>query len=116
MDPENPFKLAGAPDYDSTEITLTLHTNLPTVSSDTLALTLPIPVRNGAPMCITLKANVVMPELELKQDVLGFGEVQAGRCRVICVDFVNHRWVVVWCDCVAMAFNRLTSDYQRVLD
>ena len=96
--PEAPLKLQGAPEYESVELTLTLHTTLPAVRTGTLTLSLPIAVKNGAPLLLTLKAHVVVPDVALSTDSVAFEEVLAGQCKVCCVVIRNTRQVPAeWC-------------------
>lgn len=75
VDPDVGLKLSGAPEHESAEVSISLHSALPAVQTGNLALTVPMHVKNGAPMLLTLKANVVMPAVALLTDSISFGSV-----------------------------------------
>lgn len=40
-----------------------------------------------------LKANVTMPDMQISDDTLDFGEVKCGECRVVIVQLHNYQQV-----------------------
>ena len=48
---------------------------------------------NGPQICILLKANITMPDMQISTDVLDFEEVNCGECKVITVQLYNHKHV-----------------------
>ena len=47
----------------------------------------------GPQVCIRVKANVTMPDLQISTDVLEFGDVICGECKIITVQLHNHNFV-----------------------
>ena len=47
----------------------------------------------GPQVCLRLIANVTMPDMEISTDILEFGEVRCGECRVVTVQLHNHKHV-----------------------
>ena len=51
----------------------------------------------GGPMVnVRLRANVTVPDLHISSDVVEFGEVKCGECRIISVQL--HNYQPVHCD------------------
>lgn len=48
---------------------------------------------NGPQVCIQLRANVTMPDMQISADVLNFNEVTCGECKVVTVQIFNHKHV-----------------------
>ena len=44
-------------------------------------------------MCIQLRANVTMPDMQISTDVLDFERVKCGECKVVTVQIYNHKHV-----------------------
>jgi hydrocephalus-inducing protein len=53
----------GAPDYESTDVTLTLNTSLDTVQNGAIDITVPLIIKGGPRALVTLKANVIIPDI-----------------------------------------------------
>ena len=57
-------------------------------------------VQNGPSSALILKAHVTMPSMTISDSVLDFGQVLCSQCKIITVQFFNHKrvpceWVVV---------------------
>ena len=50
-------------------------------------------VVNGPILVLRLRAHVTMPDMEVSDDVLEFGEVKCGECKVVTVQLHNHQKV-----------------------
>ena len=60
-------------------------------------------VVNGPLVCLRLRANVTVPDMQISTDVIEFGEVKCGECQTITVQLYNHQavrcdWVAVPCE------------------
>jgi hypothetical protein len=91
MVPEASVKLAGAPDCESQDITITLQAARSWVVPGPMELTLPLQIKGGAAVLLTLKAVVVIPDLVLSSSVLDFGEVATAHCKVYTVQLHNQQ-------------------------
>ena len=47
----------------------------------------------GPQICIQLRANVTMPDMQISDDVVVFEDVVCGECRVVTVQLYNHKHV-----------------------
>lgn len=77
MEPEKILKLA---EFSVANFSLTLDTALLPVGPT--QCTVPVDVKTGPAVLVTIRGNVVIPELQLYRDQLDFGAVQAGHCKV----------------------------------
>ena len=50
-------------------------------------------VVGGPVVNVRLRANVTVPDLHVSSDVVEFGEVKCGECRIISVQLHNHQAV-----------------------
>ena len=50
-------------------------------------------ILNGPILNLRLKGNVTMPDLQISSDVVDFGEVKCGECRIITFQLHNHKEV-----------------------
>ena len=82
MAPEAAVKLAGAPDCQTLEVTFTMMASKPSVLPGPVELTLPLLIKGGPAVLLTLRALVVVPEVVPSTAVLEFGEVSTGHCKV----------------------------------
>lgn len=82
MVPEATVKLAGAPECQSIELTFSLTASKSWVAPGPLELTLPLGIKGGPAVLLTLRANVVVPEVVPSAAALEFGTVSAGHCKV----------------------------------
>ena len=48
---------------------------------------------SGPQVCIQLRANVTMPDMQVSADVLTFDDVVCGECKVVTVQIYNHKHV-----------------------
>lgn len=93
IDPESVPKLQGTPEYDSIEMTLSLNTTKCKAPNGTVDLTLPLEVKYGPAILLSIKCQIMIPEVRLSHDVLDFGEVQSGHCKVMMVQVFNPKEV-----------------------
>lgn len=76
------IKLAGAPECQSTEVTFTVLATKNWVPPGPMELTLPLQIKGGPAVLLTLRALMVVPEVVPSISVLDFGTVSAGHCKV----------------------------------
>jgi hypothetical protein len=97
MVPEAAIKLAGAPECQSTEVTFTVLSAKARVPAGPLELTLPLLIKGGPAVVLTLRALVVVPEVVPNESLLEFRTVSTGHCKVSCSYFMQlfHRFL--WC-------------------
>ena len=50
-------------------------------------------ISHGPQICIHIHANVTMPDMKISSDVLEFGDVKCGECRIVTVQLYNHKEV-----------------------
>ena len=62
---------------------------------------------SGPQICLRLRANVTMPDMQISTDVLDFSHVCCGEAKVITVQIYNHKHVR--CD-----WNSLPSEKDRL--
>jgi hydrocephalus-inducing protein len=91
MVPEASVKLAGAPDCEAQDITITLQAARSWVVPGPLELTLPLQIKGGPAVLLTLKAVVVIPDLIPSASILDFGEVATAHCKVYTVQLHNQQ-------------------------
>ena len=95
--PDASFKLAGAPECQSTELTFSLLAAKASVQPGPAEVTVPLAVRGGCAanpaVLVTLKAHIVMPEVEASATALDFGTVTHRNCKVVTVQLRNPRQV-----------------------
>ncbi|CAD7699035.1 unnamed protein product [Ostreobium quekettii] len=95
IDPEAILKLA---EFDSVDMTLTMHTSKPQVTHGPLEATFPVEVKQGPAVMITVKAYIMTPDLKISSDALDFGMVQSGHCKIMTVQLTNPKHVPCeWC-------------------
>lgn len=94
IDPECISKLHGAPEYESVDLALSLNTNKCKTSNGLLDIVLPIEIKYGPAILLSVRAQVVTPELKLSHETLDFGEVQTGHCKVMMLKLKNPKQVV----------------------
>jgi hypothetical protein len=82
LEPEHAVKLAAAPEYGSLDVALTLNTARKGVGMGALEATAALPVKGGLPVLLSVRAEVVLPGLQLSQEALDFGCVRHGQCKV----------------------------------
>jgi hypothetical protein len=91
--PDKSQKLAGAPDYGTVELTLAMNTNLSHVIPGPVQFDVPLAIKNGPPAMVTVRADVVVPEVTCSRMSLDFGAVQWGMAKVIVVRLANAKAV-----------------------
>jgi hypothetical protein len=64
------------------DVTITLQGQRSAVVPGPLELTLPVAVKGGPAMLVTLRAVVVVPEVAVSATHLDFGTVHCGHCKV----------------------------------
>lgn len=82
MVPEAAIKLAGAPECQSSEVTFTVLATKSWVTAGQMELTLPLQIKGGPAVLLTLRALLVVPEVVPSSSTLDFGTVSAGHCKV----------------------------------
>ncbi|XP_053402100.1 hydrocephalus-inducing protein homolog isoform X11 [Mercenaria mercenaria] len=98
--------LPGSPDYESVDFVVSFDprgANLPLGPVESFV---PVNILNGPMVMMHLKANVTMPDMQISDDTLDFGEVRCGECRVVIVQLHNYQHVK--CD-----WNSLPSEKDR---
>lgn len=95
MEPEAVNKLPGGPEFASCSLSFTLNTALPKVQPGPILNIIPVEIKAGPTVLITVKALVVVPELRASRDVLDFGSVQAGLTKLATVQLHNPKEVPV---------------------
>ena len=93
MDPKYVVRLPGAYDFGVEDISITLDTKAESVGLGKLEYSLPLEVRKGPNVIIHLRALITIPELQVSQNVLEFGDVQSGHIKTITVSFYNPKEV-----------------------
>eukprot|EP00775_Hariotina_reticulata_P008964 gene8964-9139_t len=93
MIPEAAVKLAGAPDCQTLEVAFTMMAAKPWVLPGPVELTLPLLIKGGPAVLLTLRALVVVPEVLATTTLLDFGEVSTGHCKVFSLQLHNPREV-----------------------
>ena len=48
---------------------------------------------NGPVVQLRLKANVTMPDMQISSDVVDFGDIKCGECKIVTVQIYNHKEV-----------------------
>ena len=82
MVPEASIKLAGAPECQSQDITITIQSSKKWMAEGLVEVTLPLLIKGGPVVLLTLRAVVVVPDLVPSTSVLDFGSVQTSHCKV----------------------------------
>lgn len=93
IDPEFVSKLQGAPEYESVDLALSLNTNKCRTPNGVLDLVLPIDIKYGPAILVSVRAHIITPELKLSHEALDFGEVQTGHCKVMMLKLTNPKEV-----------------------
>lgn len=91
LTPEKLGKLAGPPEFASMELALTMHTAVAHVFPGPVEFHIPFVVRNGPPVLVTVKAAIMMPEVQCSVEALPFGAVQSGLSKVMTVRLTNPK-------------------------
>jgi hydrocephalus-inducing protein len=82
MMPEAAIKLAGAPECQSAEVTFSVLASKAWLQPGPQELTLPLQVKGGPAVLLTLRALLVVPDVVPSSSVLDFGTVTTGHCKV----------------------------------
>lgn len=82
MVPEAAIKLAGAPECQSMEVTFTVMGAKGWLAPGPLELTLPLQLKGGPAVLLTLRALLVVPDVVPSSSSLDYGTVPAGHCKV----------------------------------
>jgi hypothetical protein len=90
VEPDSVPKLA---EGEGADITLTLQTNKPNGPVGPIECRAEVEVKGGPQVVILMRADVMVPEVQLSTDVINFGAVQTGRCRVMTVQLFNPNGV-----------------------
>ena len=89
LDPETTVRLPGAPEFETTELALTLQTSRLDSSVESVELCVPLELKNGPSVALNLRAAITVPEITVSTDVLDFGRVVAGNVSVISLQLHN---------------------------
>ncbi|KAL3860158.1 hypothetical protein ACJMK2_010318 [Sinanodonta woodiana] len=85
--------LPGAPDHETVNIVVSFDPRGANLQLGPVECTVPINILHGPLIMIRLKANVTMPDLQISDDAMDFGEVKCGECRIITVQLHNYQQV-----------------------
>lgn len=88
VEPESVPKLA---EGEGADVTLTLQTAKSPVGP--IEVRAEIEIKGGPQVAVLLRADVMVPEVQLSADVIDFGAVQTGRCRAMSVQLWNPNGV-----------------------
>lgn len=82
MGPDASINLAGAPKCQSCEVAFTLTAAKAWLPAGPLELTLPLELKGGPAVLLTLRAVLVVPDVLPSLTCLDFGTVTTGHCKV----------------------------------
>ena len=86
-------KVKNLPNEESVEFVITFDPRGANLGLGLTEHTIPLSIANGPIVNIRLKANVTMPDLQITSDVVEFGDVKCGECKIITVQIHNHKEV-----------------------
>jgi hydrocephalus-inducing protein len=86
-------KVKNLPNEESVEFVITFDPRGANLSLGPVQHVIPLSISNGPLVNIRLKANVTMPDLQISNDVVEFGEVKCGECQIVTVQIHNHKEV-----------------------
>ena len=92
MDPKYVIRLPGAYDFGVEDISITLNAKAG-VQLGKVDYEFPLDMRKGPNVIIHLHGVITMPELDVSQNILDFGEVQSGHAKTITVPLYNPKEV-----------------------
>ncbi|XP_046359897.2 hydrocephalus-inducing protein homolog isoform X3 [Haliotis rufescens] len=98
--------LPGAPDHETVDFVVSFDPRGANLQLGQVETIVPINIVTGPQVAICLRANVTMPDMEISDDTLDFGDVRCGECKVITVQLHNQQQVP--CE-----WNSLLSDKDR---
>ncbi|KAK9824158.1 hypothetical protein WJX72_008157 [[Myrmecia] bisecta] len=86
-------------DFSTIDMAITLQTLRAGNKLGPISCVLPIPLKGGPVVHLTLKAHILSPDIRLSHETIDFGAVQAGHCKVMMVQLHNPRevaaeWVI----------------------
>ena len=85
--------LPGAPDHESVEFVVTFDPKSTSIPLGPVDVHVPITVLGGPSFGLRIKATVAMPDMSLSTDLLEFGTVECGQCKVMTIQLHNHQQV-----------------------
>eukprot|EP00854_Cymbomonas_tetramitiformis_P000766 gene766-1240_t len=91
VEPDSIVRLPGAPDFETVDMVFTFQTSA--LDPGQIDTVFPMEIRNGPKVLVSIRANVVRPEIEVSSSKLDFGNVQVGHCRRITIQLFNPREV-----------------------
>ncbi|XP_052816168.1 hydrocephalus-inducing protein homolog isoform X2 [Mya arenaria] len=83
--------LPGSPDYETVDFWVSFDPRGANLGLGPVECSVPINILNGPMIMMHLKANVTMPDMQISDDSLDFGEVRCGECRVVIVQLHNYQ-------------------------
>ncbi|XP_075242911.1 hydrocephalus-inducing protein-like isoform X4 [Convolutriloba macropyga] len=85
--------LPGAPEFEMTEFHVHFDPRGANLDLGPVQCEVPIHVQNGPSSALILKAHVTMPSMTVSDSLLDFGQVLCSQCKIITVQFFNHKRV-----------------------
>ncbi|KAL5021171.1 hypothetical protein ScPMuIL_000326 [Solemya velum] len=98
--------LPGTPDNETVDFAVTFDPRGANLQLGPIETVVPINILNGPMVMMRLRACVTMPDMQISDDILNFGEVKCGECKIIMVQLHNYQQVK--CD-----WNSLPTDKER---
>jgi len=86
-------KVKNLPNEESVDFVITFDPRGANLGLGLIQHVIPILINNGPVINIRLKANITMPDLKISSDVVEFGDVKCGECKIITVQIHNHKEV-----------------------
>jgi adenylate kinase family enzyme len=84
-------KLPGYPDYTSLELTLTFQSKHKKANLGEYSVVIPMEVVNGYIVEFEVKANIIIPEVEVSMTNIDFGSLYLGYCKIVTVQLHNQK-------------------------
>ena len=86
-------KVKNLPNEESVEFVVTFDPRGANLGLGPVEHLVPLNIFNGPIVNLRLKANVTMPDLQISNDIVEFGEAKCGECKIITVQLHNHKEV-----------------------
>jgi len=100
--------LPGSPDNESIEFMVTFDPKGSNINLGAVDNLVPIMTLGGPLYRLRLKAIVTMPDMKISSDLLDFGSVVCGQCKVMTVQL--HNYQPVRCVNINIVINKLKND------
>mmetsp|Transcript_118563 Transcript_118563/g.206475 ORF Transcript_118563/g.206475 Transcript_118563/m.206475 type:complete len:3749 (+) Transcript_118563:362-11608(+) len=85
------LKIPGFPNSGHVAVEVTLETKGGKIGVGNFLMEIPVDLKTGPLVILEIRAEVVIPNLQISQDKLDFGVVQVGQTRIIEVQFFNPK-------------------------